>query len=820
MTRLRRFAAALTAVAALAVAALAGAVGSTAPAIAGPTAAVPSPTDLEPTAAPSPTPAPERDEEPETATAAIQRTVPGAVLVTLGRQAEVDVRDTAAALGGAVTVLGAQSGTLVIRVAVATGREAAAEDRLRGLDGVLAVERDRLRAFATAPAPAPATSQRREQPREPDDAGYSLQWTHDLTGIARAWDTTIGDRDVRVAVLDSGIAADHEDLAANVVEQVDVADGTAEVVTPAGGSPVDGDTCGIGHGTAVAGVLGAVGDDGLGLAGAAWQVSLLDVALVSARGGQRRCDAIPDSAVVAGLDRAVDAGADVVNLSLGGPGDACPRALQVALDEVVDAGVVVVAAAGNAAEERPEVPAACDGVLSIGAVTRGGEVASYSNADPYVDLVAPGGEAGGRGRMVPTTLRPGVACGEPLLDGRWCGVAGTSFSAPYVTGVVALLEVVAPELAPADVGALLALTARREGRGRTDADGWGLVDPAAALERAVSQEPLPAAEATASFPVGVARVAAPGETTDAVRQAVAVSRAVFDPGGAELAVLARRDDFADALGGSALAGAAGPVLFTGREGALARESAEELSRVLRPGAPVYLLGGEAALPLELEAGVIALGYEPRRLAGAAREQTAAAVGEVVAERAGTPDEVLLVTRSGWPDAVAASALAARSELPILLTGTDGLHPATAQLLATWRPETVTVVGGEAVVGEAAADAAAAAADGAALQRLAGPERFGTAAAVARAIAERGDAASVVVVNLRRADAFAHVLSATPLAVARGAVLATVEDDAGTTLPPATRALLAELTGLRAVVAGGGDLVGDGVADEVERVLGG
>src|SRR5690606_36029490 len=153
---------------------------------------------------------------------------------------------------------------------------------------------------------------------------------------------------------------------------------------------VDNDACGVGHGTFVAGIIGATGNDANDVAGVAWEVGILDVAA----GDPFRCGSFSDGAIVAAITYAVGQGVDVINLSLGGPSDSCPTAFQAAIDQARRAGVVVVAAAGNDERYFPgltSVPASCNGVLSVGAVGRSGGAAPYSNANALVDVVAPGG---------------------------------------------------------------------------------------------------------------------------------------------------------------------------------------------------------------------------------------------------------------------------------------------------------------------------------------------------------------------------------------------------------------------------------------------
>lgn len=425
------------------------------------------------------------------------------------------------------------------------------------------------------------------------------------------------------------------------------------------------------------------------------------------------------------------------------------------------------------------------------------------------------------------------------------GVQGTSFAAPYVSGAH---QGERGDLSPASVLDLLASTAKDLGvPGRDREYGHGLVQPRAMLVAAAgvaqpapvvsepvdgggTAQPEPAPEPDADPAPAVARVSGGDGTTEAVAQAVAVSRLAFPRNGARHAVLARGDDFADALAGSALGMGAGPLLFAPREGPLPDATRTELARVLPDGAVVYLLGGEAALSAGLDDELAAVGLRPVRLAGASREETAAVVAREVVRRAGElgkpgAGRVLLATRGDWPDAVSGGGLAALLAAPVLLTAPDALHPATARALEELTPGRVLVVGGTAAVSDAVAQEAGAAA-GARVQRLSGPARDATAVAVAqeahRLLGVRGQAPRyAVAVNLRRADAFAHALSASVLSGATGALLVPVERDAGTELTQAARDWAREALhdpATDVLLAGEADIVADQVGEELGRLL--
>ncbi len=281
----------------------------------------------------------------------------------------------------------------------------------------------------------------------PNDPLLEYGWPYvALTELPRAWDATRGSG-VVVAVLDTGVSA-HEDLAGALLPGIDLVDGDADPSDPNG------------HGTAVAGVAAARGDNGLGSVGAAPSAAILPVRIADASGVAQ------DSTIAQGMDWAVAHGADVINLSFAGP-DPAPVVLS-AMQDAVAAGCVVVIASGNDGSSVTQYPAAyapsVDGVLAVGATGDYGDVTSFSSWGDWVSLAAPGDQIG-----------------APLAGGGYEWVSGTSFSAALVSGVAALVEAQGVR-DPAQVESTLTRTARDAGpRGTDPYYGAGVVDAAAAL---------------------------------------------------------------------------------------------------------------------------------------------------------------------------------------------------------------------------------------------------------------------------------------------------------------------------------------------------
>ncbi|HZB71094.1 MAG TPA: S8 family serine peptidase, partial [Acidimicrobiales bacterium] len=257
--------------------------------------------------------------------------------------------------------------------------------------------------------------------------------------LPAAWDRTTGSRYVEVAVLDTGVDLDHPDLAAKLLPGWDAVHG----------DPVPADDNG--HGTFVAGIAAGRTGNGEGTAGVAWRSRIIPVKVLAANGSGTDAD------VVEGIRWAVDHGADVINLSLGGEGRSA--AIDQWVDYALDRNVAVVAAAGNDGVDTPNYPAASPGVVSVGATDVDGQLAHFSNWGDTVDLVAPGMD------IAATANGGGYAIGD-----------GTSFAAPLTAGVVALLRAVEPALPARDVGNRVINSAKDiAGQGRDPQTGRGLL---------------------------------------------------------------------------------------------------------------------------------------------------------------------------------------------------------------------------------------------------------------------------------------------------------------------------------------------------------
>ena len=234
----------------------------------------------------------------------------------------------------------------------------------------------------------------------PSDPYYDQQWALPVIGAPDAWlEMPVDAPQVVVAVIDSGICADHPDLTGRVLSGWDFVEDDA--------TPQDV----FGHGCGVAGIIAANVDDGIGMAGVAPNAMILPLRVLDASGIGTYSD------VAAALVYAADHGAQVINLSLGGVNPS--SVLEQAVEYAVGKGVTVVAAAGNSGNTSAVLyPAAYDPVISVGSVDQNLQVSSFSSGGTNVDLLAPGRDV--------LSLKP---------DGGYSTMTGTSFAAPQVAGV-------------------------------------------------------------------------------------------------------------------------------------------------------------------------------------------------------------------------------------------------------------------------------------------------------------------------------------------------------------------------------------------------
>jgi serine protease len=306
-----------------------------------------------------------------------------------------------------------------------------------------------------------------------------------------AWDRTQGSPNIVVAVLDTGVRYDHVDLQGRLLPGYDMisdaptandgdgrdsdANDPGDWITSAENASGDFKDCGVEnsswHGTHVATIVGAATNNGIGMAGVAPGVQILPVRVLGKCGGYDS-DIVAGMLWAAGIDQQGLPGsstpARVLNMSLGSSGTCSPLYVN-AISQVNAKGAVVVAAAGNSAGHAVGRPANCDGMIAVAGLRHAGSKVGFSDLGPEITIAAPGGNC--------VNILSGEPCLYPIVAGANSGTqgplaggstytdsfnvsVGTSFSAPQVAGVAALMLSVRPDLTPAALKTALRASAR------------------------------------------------------------------------------------------------------------------------------------------------------------------------------------------------------------------------------------------------------------------------------------------------------------------------------------------------------------------------
>ncbi len=390
--------------------------------------------------------------EPSSSPPPSGRFVPGEILVKfnpvvgqLGAQRALEARSLR--VSGDIRSIG------VLKVAVESGQELETIAALRQNPNVLYAEPNYI-AYALDTIP--------------NDPGYGSQWGLPKIKAPAAWDITTGDSDVIIAVVDTGIDLSHPDLSCldKLTSGWDFVNNDA--------SPDDD----YGHGSHVAGIAAACTNNSIGVAGVAWRSRLMPVKVLNGSGAGSYED------VAIGITYAVDHGADIVNLSLGGIDES--SALADAVQYAYDHGVLVVVAAGNCAQYysgspcygliNPIIyPAAYPTTLAVAATDSSDNWANFSEHHSYVDVAA-----------------PGVSIYSTWKNNGYAWLQGTSMATPYVAGLAALVWSLDPSLTRDQVQNIIQSTADDLGApGKDDYFGYGRIDAGHALESLVSLQISP-----------------------------------------------------------------------------------------------------------------------------------------------------------------------------------------------------------------------------------------------------------------------------------------------------------------------------------------
>jgi len=309
----------------------------------------------------------------------------------------------------------------------------------------------------------------------PNDPYYATnQWAPQVIGMPAAWDVTTGSPSVVVAVVDTGLDMSHSEFAGKYAAGIDFVNGDVD--------PTDDH----GHGTHIAGTVGALTNNGDGIAAIGRDTTILPVKVMNANGSGSH------STIAQGIHWATDNGADIINLSLSG--SASTLVLETAVDYAFDHGVLVVAAAGNGNTSTPNYPAAYANAMAIAATTSTDARWSLSNFGPWISMAAPGSSI--------------VSTGWSGGPGPYTSGSGTSQATAHVSAVAALLLAADPSQANTALRERLESSAVDLGTpGRDDEFGTGRLDALAAIT--LPPPPPPPSSATDVPPATPLPIATP-----------------------------------------------------------------------------------------------------------------------------------------------------------------------------------------------------------------------------------------------------------------------------------------------------------------------
>jgi serine protease len=326
---------------------------------------------------------------------------------------------------------------------------------------------------------------------KPDDRFYKYQWNLTQIDAERTWGIQKGSTKVAVAVLDSGVA--YEDYTDPRTGQVfRKAPDWGSVTFLPGYDFVNGDAHPNDdeyHGTHVASTIAEATNNGIGLAGVAFNCAIMPVKVLDDEGNGSFFDLAEGIDYAANYSEGGQKPVKVINMSLGA--DSFSQSVKTAAEKAAAAGVLLVAAAGNSAKAVIDFPASLSTVLAVGALDARKERAFYASWGPELEFVAPGGDCDRDDNLdgEPDCIFQQMPDPDFLAQGRhdqfcYCGLDGTSMATPHVSAVAALLFSQGWKDADA-VKAALEQTAERLGGapegGRNDTFGYGLVRPALAL---------------------------------------------------------------------------------------------------------------------------------------------------------------------------------------------------------------------------------------------------------------------------------------------------------------------------------------------------
>ncbi|WP_100333188.1 cell wall-binding repeat-containing protein [Bacillus alkalisoli] len=452
-----------------------------------------------------------------------------------------------------------------------------------------------------------------------------------------------------IAVLDSGIELQHPDLKDAIISPHNIL------------APLELPHDEIGHGTHVAGIVGAVTNNNVGIASIVRDAFIMPIKVGDKKG-------VYGSDLAKGIYYAVDMGAHIINISVAGPTKS--RTVEEAIQYAVDNNVLVVAAAGNEGNNLQMYPAALPSVLSVGAVNATtNEYANFSNFGRYVSLAAPGVD------VLSTYL---------LNSGNYTKMSGTSMATPYVASAAGMLKAHDPILNARQIRLILEQSSVKS---ESIYVQNGLLNVGNAIE---VYETYNRIYGKTSIDTSI-QIAHSGwkkvQSSELINSMNTSKKGSF-------AILTNNSSFADALAITTLAKKLdSPVLLT-RQNVVFNETIDTLHSL--DVTDVILVGGEMALHTSVERKLKEEGFGTLRISGKTRYDTAAEIARFSAMHKG---EVIIADGRNYPDALSISVYAASRGIPILFVNKDTIPTATQNIIDAFDFSKVYIVGGKSAVSE-------------------------------------------------------------------------------------------------------------------------
>ena len=298
----------------------------------------------------------------------------------------------------------------------------------------------------------------------PNDPDYNKQWNFRAINVEQAWDETKGEG-VTVAVIDTGVSQVPDLKLTKFVKGYDFVNNKEDASDDNG------------HGTHVAGTIAQSTNNGYGVAGIAYEASIMPLKVLSGSGGGTIAD------IAEAIKFAADNDADIINMSVGGGG--ASNMLEEAIKYAHSKGVTIIAAAGNEGRNAASYPARYPDVISVAATDAAGGKASYSNFGAGVDIAAPGGTGMDTpGSIWQNTINPKFEEDPNEPESKFAGFQGTSMAAPHVAGVAALIRSTGVDT-PDEILDILKQSTRKVSEDHLNNFGAGHLDANAAVQLAL-----------------------------------------------------------------------------------------------------------------------------------------------------------------------------------------------------------------------------------------------------------------------------------------------------------------------------------------------